>query len=131
MLTAKQQAFIVEYVKDYNPTRAAVAAGYSEKSAASTSSMLLAKPLVKMKIRELQEEDAQSSIISKAKVLMDCLEIAQNMKADPDDSRKATVALKALHQVAMLLGYYEEKEKAEQPVLNLQINVHQADNGNP
>lgn len=41
-LTPKQQAFIVEYVKDYNGKEAAIRAGYSPKTAAITATKLLA-----------------------------------------------------------------------------------------
>lgn len=45
-LTDKQRAFVLEYLKDKNATRAAIAAGYSAKSAYSIGSELLRKPEV-------------------------------------------------------------------------------------
>jgi len=42
-LSHKQQAFVSEYLKDYNATQAAIRAGYSERSAAVTSSRMLRK----------------------------------------------------------------------------------------
>jgi phage terminase small subunit len=40
-LTLRRKAFVDEYLKDYNATRAAIRAGYSERSAAVTGSRLL------------------------------------------------------------------------------------------
>jgi len=42
-LTAKQQAFVEEYLIDLNATQAAIRAGYSERSAAVTASRMLTK----------------------------------------------------------------------------------------
>ena len=42
-LNAKQQAFIEEYIVDFNGTQAAIRAGYSEHTANEQSSQLLAK----------------------------------------------------------------------------------------
>jgi phage terminase small subunit len=43
-LTNKQQVFIAEYLRDFNATRAAKAAGYSEKTAYSIGQENLKKP---------------------------------------------------------------------------------------
>jgi len=45
-LTNKQRAFIDEYLLDFNATRAARKAGYSEKTAYSIGSRLLRKPYI-------------------------------------------------------------------------------------
>ena len=54
-LTDKQRVFVAEYVIDLNATRAAVAAGYSPKTAASMGCQLLdhkAYPLVAVEVRK-------------------------------------------------------------------------------
>ena len=43
-LTARQERFCREYIIDYNATKAAVRAGYSEKTAYSIGSENLKKP---------------------------------------------------------------------------------------
>lgn len=45
-LSAKQKKFVQEWLVDMNATRAAVRAGYSEKSAANTASRLMKDPAV-------------------------------------------------------------------------------------
>ncbi|GGG93409.1 terminase small subunit [Pedobacter zeae] len=52
-LTAKQEIFCFEYVKTFNATAAAIASGYSEKSAYSIGSENLRKPEIQKKIDEL------------------------------------------------------------------------------
>jgi phage terminase small subunit len=53
-LTAKQQRFAEEYVKDFNATQAAARAGYSKKSAEWIGPQLLQKPHVAEKVEELR-----------------------------------------------------------------------------
>jgi phage terminase small subunit len=75
-LTQKQVIFVGEYLIDFNATRAAIAAGYSKKTAYSIGWELLRKP-------EIQREiDRQTSIVVKnlgitsQRVLLECLKIA-------------------------------------------------------
>lgn len=55
-LTDKQKAFCLEYLKDFNGTRAAIRAGYSENSANEIASENLAKPNVASYLNELKEK---------------------------------------------------------------------------
>jgi len=50
-LTPKQQVFVSEYLKCFNATAAAIAAGYSEKSARQTGCDLLASPNISVQIQ--------------------------------------------------------------------------------
>lgn len=59
MLTDKQERFCKEYVIDLNATRAAIAAGYSEKTANAAASRLLTNVKVENKIQELQKAIAK------------------------------------------------------------------------
>lgn len=52
-LTPQQQAFVREYVKDFNGSRAARDAGYSKKSAGNTANGLLKNPKVQAAIKEV------------------------------------------------------------------------------
>ena len=54
-LSDKQERFCREYVIDLNATRAAIAAGYSERTARQTASENLSKPYIQAKIQELQK----------------------------------------------------------------------------
>lgn len=64
MLNEKQQRFADEYLIDLNATRAAIRAGYSEKTAAAQASRLLKDVNVSAYIKErmaTQEEDTIAS----------------------------------------------------------------------
>lgn len=50
-LTKKQQVFVHEYLKDFNATRAAKSAGYSDKTAGAIGTENLQKPLIKEAIK--------------------------------------------------------------------------------
>ena len=55
-LTKKQQAFVEHYLREWNATRAAVLAGYSEKTARSIGSENLTKPDIAAAIQARLDE---------------------------------------------------------------------------
>ncbi len=55
-LTHKQQVFISEYLKSFNATAAAIAAGYSEKTARQIGAENLSKPDLKAEIQSRLDE---------------------------------------------------------------------------
>ena len=68
-LTGKQKRFCEEYIFDYNGTRAAIVAGYSENTAAEIASENLTKPNIQAYLKELQSNLEKTSGISRLKVL--------------------------------------------------------------
>lgn len=73
-LTAKQLAFVREYVKDFNGTRAAIRAGYSERTAAVQSTENLRKPKIIEQIKVIQsklEQMVDNEFMITEKKLMD------------------------------------------------------------
>ena len=60
-LTAKQQIFIDEYLKTRNATQAALAAGYSEKSACAIGWENLRKPEIDEAVKQRLDENAMSA----------------------------------------------------------------------
>ncbi len=75
-LTAKQQRFINEYLKDCNATRAAIRAGYSEESAQQIGSENLLKPVIAVEIERRQKELADAANIDAGRVIMELKRIA-------------------------------------------------------
>jgi len=73
-LSHKQQAFVSEYLKDYNATQAAIRAGYSERSAAVTSSRMLRKANILDAI--------QSNVMSREEVTLQLTDIARGDMGD-------------------------------------------------
>lgn len=64
-MTDKQELFIQEYLIDFNATRAAKKAGYSEKTAYSQGQRLLKNVEVKNKITSLKKERISDLIATK------------------------------------------------------------------
>jgi phage terminase small subunit len=61
-LTNKERIFCLEYVKHFNGTRAAIAAGYSKKSAHYQATEILARPRVKKELEQLLAEHAMTAV---------------------------------------------------------------------
>lgn len=62
MLNAKQEMFVSEYLKCWNATQAAIAAGYSKKTAYSQGSRLLKNDEIASYVRARIEENAMSAV---------------------------------------------------------------------
>ena len=75
-LTAKQAAFVREYLVDLNATQAAIRAGYSKKTANVIASELLAKPNIKSAIQEEMKKRAERTEITADKVLKEFAKLA-------------------------------------------------------
>jgi len=81
-LTFKQELFCSEYCIDYNATRAAIKAGYSERTACSIGSENLRKPEIKERIKILQSNLSETSGISALRVLNEHKKIAFSSASD-------------------------------------------------
>jgi len=62
-LTPKQQIFCTEYLVDLNATKAAIRAGYSNKTARFIATENLSKPNVAQRIAELKEKRNERVLI--------------------------------------------------------------------
>ena len=121
----KHERFCQEYVIDYNGTRAAMRAGYSERNAATQAGRLLKKAEVLARVWELQHEQLERLSISADYVilrLMDtlerCMQAVPVMVWDPEEGRKVESgeytfdskgALRALELIGRHLGMFEDK----------------------
>lgn len=88
-LTDKQEQFCREYLIDLNATKAAIRAGYSEKTAQAQSSRLLLNVMVQNRIAELKCERNEQVNVDAAYVLQRLHEIDQMDVLDilEDDGR--------------------------------------------
>jgi phage terminase small subunit len=68
-LTAKQEKFCYEYCWDFNATQAAIRAGYSKKTAGVIGNENLNKPYLQSRIKQMQDNLAETAGISRLKVL--------------------------------------------------------------
>jgi len=81
-LTAKQQRFVDEYLKDLNATQAAIRAGYSKKTASVIGAQNLAKLNIQSVIARRMEARGQKAAITQEMVLERLWMIAT---ADPNE----------------------------------------------
>lgn len=68
-LTAKQQRFVDEYLKDLNATQAAIRAGYSKKTAAVIATENLRKPNIQAIVTKRMDARGQKAAITQEMVL--------------------------------------------------------------
>lgn len=75
-LTAKQAAFVDEYLIDLNATQAAIRAGYSENTASETGYENLRKPQIAEAIKEAQDKRSERTEITQDMVVKELARIA-------------------------------------------------------
>lgn len=98
-LTDKQRVFVHEYLKDWNATRAAAAAGYSEATSRQQGSRLLSNVVIKKYIQEAQEDIQKVAGVS---ALGNISEL-QKMLRNPDTSERDKI--KIIEVINKMLGY--------------------------
>lgn len=81
-LTPKQERFIAEYLVHSDATRAALAAGYSPKSAGQLGYQLLQNPIVKAKLTPKQEKTLQKLELTAERILEELTMLAFYDPAD-------------------------------------------------
>lgn len=130
--TAKQLAFMDEYMVDLNATQAAIRAGYSEKTARSQGNRLLTNVDILARIEEMKKTRADRLNLDAYWVLKRLMEISDRaMQAEPvmewDYSEQQLVptgeyqfdssgANKATELIGKHLGMFKETIKHENAV---------------
>ncbi|KZL02196.1 Terminase small subunit [Pseudovibrio sp. Ad5] len=74
-LTAKQELFCLEYIKDLNATQAAIRSGYSEKTAYKIGAENLSKPQIQERISVAQNERSERVQVDGDRVLQELAKI--------------------------------------------------------
>jgi phage terminase small subunit len=74
-LTAKQEAFVREYLIDLNATQAAIRAGYSARTAQEQGSRLLSNAMVAEAVKAAQDARAERTEITADRVLTELAKI--------------------------------------------------------
>ena len=75
-LTDKQRRFCEEYVVDWNATRAAIAAGYSKKTARQIATETLSKPYIREYIDEIQKDLSKLTGVTATRNILELKKIA-------------------------------------------------------
>jgi len=110
-LTAKQAAFVEEYLVDLNATAAAIRAGYSAKSARKVGSNLLTLPHVQAAIEEAMAERRERVEVTQDYVLA-------RLKAEAELKGKGAShvgRIRALELLGKHLGMFTEKREISGP----------------
>lgn len=93
-LTAKQSAFVDEYLVDLNATQAAIRAGYSEKTANREGTRLLSNVVIANAIAEAQKTRSERTQIDADWVLT---RLAAEADADVADIHNEDGSIKSVH----------------------------------
>ncbi len=116
-LNEKQIAFAREYVVDLNATKAAIRAGYSEKTAGQIGFELLKKPEIQEEINKFRRTVEERTLRTVADVLADIGKVRQNAMQsviDPVTGAEVMIshkdALKALELEGKHLGAFIERK---------------------
>jgi phage terminase small subunit len=108
-LTAKQKAFVEELpLNQWNGTKAAIAADYSEKSAAVMACRLLKNPKVIAELEKRTAEIAQKNHVEIAEIVVALREIAFG-------KAKNTERLKALELLGRHIGFFDQDNQQKAP----------------
>jgi len=122
MLNDKQKLFIDEYVRNPNATQAAIAAGYSKKTAYSIGDENLRKPEIKEEIQKRLEANAIGADVdavwmnTRLKQMVERCMTAEPVKdgdGNPTGEYKfdSTGANKALDMLGKRIGFFEADNK--------------------
>ena len=120
-LTDKQEKFCYEYVLHLNATKAAINAGYSEKTAYSIGFENLIKPEIQKRIDEMKSNLAETAGISALRVLREHEQIAFNKNETTRDRQKS------LDAINLMLGY---NAAVKQEISGTGININFVNHAN-
>ena len=99
-ITALRDAFVREYVKDFNGTRAALAVGVSEARAGQSAYEWLREPYVIKQLSDLMDRMEEKSIVTRNKVLFGLLKEANYHGLDGSSASRVA----AWGKLAKILG---------------------------
>jgi hypothetical protein len=93
----RETVFVREYLRDLNGTRAAIAAGYSSKTAYVAASRMLRKVKVQVLLKQLMEERQQRLDISADRVLQSSRYLLRPRKLFNHDGSLKNIAERRRH----------------------------------
>jgi len=127
-MTPKQSAFCEEYLKDFSGTRAAIAAGYSKKTARSIAAENLTKPYIQRQISQRAQAIARKIEIDTERALS---EIARSAFIDPKALFKDDGTMKPISElpdnVSCALAAYEistRHDEDEMPIVTTKVKMN-------
>lgn len=144
-LTFREEKFCMEYIIDHHGTKAAIRAGYSEKSAAVTASKLLKKANIAARVREIQEEfnktrcfEDRERVLAEAWDLLAIAKAAKPVLEWDYNERKyvetgeyqidGRTAAKAIEIIAKMGGMLTESHEHKFGEGGIEVNIKVAEN---
>lgn len=118
VLPERQQRFVGEYPVDLDGTKAAIRAGYSEKTAAQQASRLLKNVNIQKAIKEKLEERQERTEITADRVLRELESIGFSK-----DGERTTDRLKALELIGKHLGMYTDKVEMRAEITESDVSL--------
>lgn len=125
-LPDKQKIFIAEYMTHFNATKAAISAGYSEKSAYSTAHDILKKPEVKAIINQLIEDKLQTSKLNQYEIIAELRKLAFRSSDNTYSDLTPQDSIRALALLGKHYGMFWEKDEANTALSELEAKFKHA-----
>ena len=126
-MNARKERFCLEYAASGNATQAAIAAGYSPRSARSQGQRLLTNADIKARIEELQQETRREKIADIDAILAFWTVVLQDPHAKTADRLKASELL-ARSQGAFLRAFERAGDDSDGGIVD-DVIVYLPDNG--
>jgi len=104
-LTLKQSRFIDEYLTDFNASRAAIASGFSPKSAKVQGSRLLTNVNVKLNMERRQKATERRLQVTRDNVIQGLVIAAEQARINNDPASM----IAAMSEVSKMMGFYASK----------------------
>lgn len=111
-LTAKQELFVQEYLKDLNATQAAIRAGYSSNTASETGYENLRKPQIAAEIEKRQAKIGADNEITVEWILGEIKDTYKQAK----EIGELNTANKSLEMLGRYKGIFNDKLKVDATV---------------
>lgn len=115
----KRDAFVREYLVDFNATQAAIRAGYSAKTAGAQGHELLKRPDIQAQLKAFRERAAEQT-------QTDINWVRQRLKEEATDYSEFashSARIKAIELIARLNGDFEKDNEQTKPAVFHQIKL--------
>ena len=113
-ITAQQEQFCLEFIKDLNAVRAAIRAGYGEQHAKKNAWTIIRNPAVAERISELKADQTKRTKIEADDILRRLVRIAEKTEQEGDYQ----AAIRSLELLGKHQAMWTDKNLTEMEVKN-------------
>ena len=113
-ITAQQEQFCLEFIKDLNAVRAAIRAGYGEQHAKKNAWTIIRNPAVAERISELKADQTKRTKIEEDDILRRLVRIAEKTEQEGDYQ----AAIRSLELLGKHQAMWTDKNLTEMEVKN-------------